>query len=299
MHTATAGAKINTFHFPTAGFDPGITISAAGDFSVTFEADAELVLPDCRGYGLLLALKGGLTVAFGNIIESLDSSFALLFRLDDHAPCIVRTIASSSEGVFISFKGEFADKILGQFPQNAYAPFPLQPDSPLLRSLIETASDAQSGLIDGIYKGAGSVFQVVCHLCARLEHAKAAHSTTLADQTMALIHERYAYLYGVEDLAESIGVSKHHLIREFTRATGGSPGRYLTQIRIENAKHLLAGSDYGVELIGQLVGYSNGNYFCKAFKNQTGMTPKEYRNSPSSDTVKIPLHILDTKRAFV
>lgn len=99
----------------------------------------------------------------------------------------------------------------------------------------------------------------------------------LVRNALLIIHEKYPYLYGVDELADKLEVTKHHLIREFTKHTGISPGRYLTKTRIKNAIELFAEPDYTIEVIGQLVGYSNGNYFCKVFRSETGLSPGEYR----------------------
>jgi transcriptional regulator GlxA family with amidase domain len=80
-------------------------------------------------------------------------------------------------------------------------------------------------------------------------------------------------------------VSKHHLIRLFSAHTGISPGKYLSLVRIFHAMRLLrSGQDTPLEIIAGACGYSCANYFAKAFKKQTGMTPsdysKEFRREP-------------------
>lgn len=63
----------------------------------------------------------------------------------------------------------------------------------------------------------------------------------------------------------------------FTEETGRSPGRFLQNTRIENAKLLLQNREYSMEIIANMVGYSNANYFCKVFRRETGESPGEYR----------------------
>lgn len=45
---------------------------------------------------------------------------------------------------------------------------------------------------------------------------------------------------GIDVLAEQLGISRSHLIREFKRENGMTINQYLTQLRIEQAKTLLA-----------------------------------------------------------
>lgn len=91
------------------------------------------------------------------------------------------------------------------------------------------------------------------------------------------MREHYAEVYGVEELADRLEVSKGHLIRTFSASMGISPGRYLTAIRVENAKRLLLQDNYTLDMIAGLCGFSDANYLCKVFKNRTGETPAAWR----------------------
>lgn len=99
----------------------------------------------------------------------------------------------------------------------------------------------------------------------------------LAESAIAIIEHQYAYLYGIDELADRLEVTKHHLIRVFTAQTGISPGKYLVQVRMHHAKMMLQTcEDTPLEIIAGACGYSCANYFSKAFKKQTGLTPSEY-----------------------
>lgn len=102
----------------------------------------------------------------------------------------------------------------------------------------------------------------------------------LVQDAAAMIEAQYAYLYGIDELADLLEVTKHHLIRVFTASTGTSPGKYLADIRIFHAKSmLLSGEDTPMEIIAGACGYSCANYFSKVFKKHTGMTPTDYIKS--------------------
>lgn len=91
------------------------------------------------------------------------------------------------------------------------------------------------------------------------------------------INENYAFIENIEHLSEIIGVSKHHLIREFSREVGTSPGKYLESIRLSRGATLLKHTNYSLDAIGNMVGYSNGNYFGKVFKKLFDKTPTQFR----------------------
>ena len=91
------------------------------------------------------------------------------------------------------------------------------------------------------------------------------------------IREHYAEVYGVEELADTLLINKSYLIRSFTACMGLSPGRYLTLVRVENAKRLLLQGAYTLDIVASLCGFSGANYLCKVFKRETGETPAAWR----------------------
>jgi AraC-like DNA-binding protein len=100
-------------------------------------------------------------------------------------------------------------------------------------------------------------------------------------RALALIHKNYAQLYGIEELSEELMVSKCHLVRAFSSAVGKSPGKYLTAVRLAASKNLLCGKDYNVEVVATLCGFSGANYFCRVFRQETGISPLAYRKKMS------------------
>lgn len=105
----------------------------------------------------------------------------------------------------------------------------------------------------------------------------------LVQDALSLIEENFAFLYGIDDLAEQLEVTKSHLIRTFTSHLGYSPGKYLTFIRIENAKYLLSSKNYvNLEMVAVACGFSCANYFSKVFKKYVKQTPLEYSRSISN-----------------
>lgn len=118
-------------------------------------------------------------------------------------------------------------------------------------------------------------------LLCRLESfdMQAAPLPSLTAAAVMAIRKNYASLYGVEELAQSLEVSKSHLVRSFKAAMGVTPGVYLTEVRLLAARQLLASTDCSVELIAQMCGFSGANYFVRVFREKVGMTPAVFRSS--------------------
>jgi len=131
------------------------------------------------------------------------------------------------------------------------------------------------------------LFDLLC-LVSRLDEAPAPAGRLVA-QAIAAMRHNYANLYGVQELSDALGVSKSHLVRAFRDATGTTPGRYLTTVRIEAAKQLLRSTDAPLELVASLAGFSSANYLCRVFHTETGSTPAAFRAAADHgpDTLKM------------
>ena len=75
------------------------------------------------------------------------------------------------------------------------------------------------------------------------------------------------------------GISQPYLSRLFRQNCGRTYNEFLTDLRIEEAKKLLAGGeDILIGEVAERVGFNGQFYFSKVFKDATGLTPRDYRN---------------------
>lgn len=118
-------------------------------------------------------------------------------------------------------------------------------------------------------------FEVLCSL-AQADSAAPRLSPLVAGAVLA-IRQNYAGLYGVEELSTQLGVSKSHLVRVFSAEIGMGPGQYLTNVRLDAAKALLAQRSYPLSVVATLCGFSSANYLCRVFKKHTGLSPAAWR----------------------
>ena len=81
----------------------------------------------------------------------------------------------------------------------------------------------------------------------------------------------------VDDLARAAMFSKFHFTRVFQRATGVSPGRFLSAMRIQAAKRLLLTTSLNVIDISLRVGYNSVGTFSTRFTRSVGLAPTAFR----------------------
>ncbi|MDO4616631.1 MAG: AraC family transcriptional regulator [Lachnospiraceae bacterium] len=81
----------------------------------------------------------------------------------------------------------------------------------------------------------------------------------------------------VDDIAAEVQLSKYHFSRQFKAETGYSPHEYLFEVRIRNARKLLAETNKSIESIAINCGFTNTSSFIRAFKKETMVTPAMFR----------------------
>ncbi len=91
------------------------------------------------------------------------------------------------------------------------------------------------------------------------------------------IDRHYAEPISVDVLAAASYCSPS-LINHLFKKTGGlSVSAYVTKVRIEHARTLLAATDLPVREVAFRVGFDDSNYFSSVFTKQTGETPRRFR----------------------
>ena len=166
--------------------------------------------------------------------------------------------------------------------------FRLSPEAPEQRAVLE----AMAGLLD-IAEREPPCYELIAlgqiaGLWARLHGAVApileqggtAVSDTAAARVkvmLAFIHERCAEPMTVEDIAAAASVSAREAFRAFQQVLGTTPTLYVLRHRVSRGARLLMETDRSVTDISADCGFGSASYFCKAFHDTTGLSPREFR----------------------
>jgi two-component system response regulator YesN len=101
---------------------------------------------------------------------------------------------------------------------------------------------------------------------------------TPIQRAMGLIQQRYWDKFSLGVLARQVGMSKYHLSHRFREVVGVTFRDYLLQVRLEQAKVLLAADDVSISEVAQMVGFGDLPRLDKVFKRYTGLSPSAYRS---------------------
>ena len=125
----------------------------------------------------------------------------------------------------------------------------------------------------------------------------ARHSNTMATPVMAgretaailkirnYLQANYAASIRLDDLSELSGLSPFHLLRTFRNALGMPPHAYLRQIRVEQAKRMLAAGT-PISEVALATGFVDQSHLTRFFRRIFGMTPGAYATAINANTVR-------------
>ena len=153
-------------------------------------------------------------------------------------------------------------------------------NSPALERVTEACATALEGKIETPYRSSELAWAIVMGL----ESADVGGTSSLAPAVPGFVLEvekfcqlNLARPIGVDDMARVAKMSRFHFSRQFEKARGISPGRYLATLRLEEAMRLIAGSQFTVKKVAEQCGFGDANYFCKVFRKSFGVSPGAYR----------------------
>lgn len=83
----------------------------------------------------------------------------------------------------------------------------------------------------------------------------------------------------LRDMAEQESMSVRTFTRRFREEVGISPGQWLTQQRVERARHLLESSDLSIDQVARDAGFGTAQSMRQHLQGAIGVTPSAYRRT--------------------
>lgn len=185
------------------------------------------------------------------------------------------------EFVYFEFSKECLS-LIWKIYRNTGPVLPVTEESGLPEQMLAIYKKALDNQLETFFENAKLAYQFWMDLTS--------YAVDLSSRELSKIDLAKAYIdqnYYREDLnldlvAENAGMSKYYMCKEFHKKYGVSPGKYLKELRISQACRLLSvNTDYTMQEIAQMVGYSNNNYFGKVFKASKGITPDKFKKQSS------------------
>lgn len=124
------------------------------------------------------------------------------------------------------------------------------------------------------------LYDTCLQLRSQIRKERVDSAKLLTEKAKQYIHENYGDSeLSVDTICSYLNVSATYFSTIFKKETGSSFVTYLTNIRMEQALHLLNTTEEKAYIISGIVGYPEPNYFSYVFKKQFGVSPSKYRGS--------------------
>lgn len=102
-------------------------------------------------------------------------------------------------------------------------------------------------------------------------------------KALRYINDYYNTAIKIPDLAKMENMSMTGFNLSFKEKMGASPTKYIINLRMNTARELLEDSDLPIKQISVMCGYPDYHFFAKVFKENVGISPKNYRKQHHSD----------------
>lgn len=201
-----------------------------------------------------------------------------------------------SAGDPISFAVEFA---LERWKEGALSPEQVKHEAYSLLEGVNKLHTSDEALLAERYEmlnQAETLEQLASILACQLEEMEKSFIPKLTDNgyggqliTKALeyIAAHYTENLTLQSVADFVHLSKSYFSLLFKKQTDRNFIDYLIELRIREAKKLLAHNDGRVYDVALAAGFKDVKYFSKVFKKVTGITPMEYRDKHQTPEFKI------------
>lgn len=105
-----------------------------------------------------------------------------------------------------------------------------------------------------------------------------AENPSLINTALVYINNHLNDVADIPMIAKMCMMSESTFRREFSRIAGCGPKKYINEQKIKKARQMLSRSELSISEICSALGFYDGAYFTKIFKEITGETPAAYRH---------------------
>ena len=98
-------------------------------------------------------------------------------------------------------------------------------------------------------------------------------------KALGLMHRGLEQDWTLDRIAREVGMSRSRFAERFQTLMGSAPMTYLSDLRLQKAMNLLAGSGDTIQRVASRVGYQSPAAFSRAFANRYGHSPRAVRRA--------------------
>ncbi|WP_302972757.1 helix-turn-helix transcriptional regulator, partial [Alistipes indistinctus] len=182
---------------------------------------------------------------------------------------------------WIGFKGEMIDRLVASGYFSACSPvFDIGLNERIIDLYLKARDIANEDRIGAQPALSGIVMHLLGLMYYR-QKSSVLHDEDIigkVDKAKVVMRENVYENLSPQEVAERVGLGYSGFRKAFREYAGTSPAQYMKELKINEAKLLLATTNTTIKEISYHLKYDNPEYFSISFKRRTGKTPLEYRN---------------------
>lgn len=145
----------------------------------------------------------------------------------------------------------------------------------LFKSLFQLVTEEPYGFQR---MASGICLQIIAEFCNIQKGSETAGTVqSLISKAKYIMHQKIDGDIDFSAFSRNHGVSYSKFRGDFKRQTGFAPLQYFLLLKIEKAKDLLKNTTFSSKEIAFRIGFQSAHYFCRVFKQKTGLTPQQFR----------------------
>lgn len=161
-----------------------------------------------------------------------------------------------------------------------------EPIFSILKDVADTIAHQQYGICSDVVTSLMRAISLMSRHMRRVGIADGTQlSPTIISKESALLKARSLIEHGgyrdagcMANIAQSVGMSESHFVREFKRTYGTTPKQYSINIIMRRAAALLNEKNISVKNASHYLGFNNPSSFTRAFTQFHGVSPTEYQS---------------------
>jgi len=126
-----------------------------------------------------------------------------------------------------------------------------------------------------------AILEIIALFLAQTDHVATGKSQSRnwvnIEQGIGYIHRHYQQSLSLDQISAKAGISKTYFCLLFREYTGTTIHRFITDLRLEKARQLMADPKLKLARIAEQTGLGSIHALCKLYKKRFGQTPGEFR----------------------
>ena len=182
------------------------------------------------------------------------------------------------EFVWIGFTGDITNMVVNEIIDEFGPVINVNRKSLAIETLFDIMKRAEQDRWQDIYSASSISYSFLLQLLKDARKSYSASRSFNISEILSHIDQNISEPIDVSTISFLFGYSREHFSRLFRQAVGISPGKYLINMRLDQAKKLIRSDRYTLDEVAKQSGLTEANYLCRVFKKYFNVTPGEYKN---------------------